>query len=319
MPTLKRTASVSTTMSMLTERKTKYQKALGILNVYTMLWSLAMMAIGTYLIKSFHMDKIYVESDEGHLNDLWSYRQLPWLLVCIGITTLVVTTIGFLFLGLEAKPPLFVYSCLLGLLIVTKVYFLYVTLNANNKIAIDNQRHIQNALENDGMTLYLGNKSMFRDNWNTIQHDFRCCGFESGYLGGEDYMRLGESDLKRFKIVSDNRCVPDSCCIKDAKDAGGVLCQKRDRQNCGMDLKENVRNEQKMEQVNIRPCPHVIQEMYERFLPTLFTIIGIIAAQAILVEIITIALALASVAHITRRAKRYQEVNNMNTKLTEIQ
>ena len=39
----------------------------------------------------------------------------------------------------------------------------------------------------------------------------------------------------------------------------------------------------------------------------------------ILVEIITIALASAFVAQITRRAKRYQVANNMETKLTEIQ
>ena len=39
------------------------------------------MAIGAVLIKILHMDKIYVDSDEGHLKDLWSYGQLPWLLV----------------------------------------------------------------------------------------------------------------------------------------------------------------------------------------------------------------------------------------------
>ena len=64
-----------------------------------------------------------------------------------------------------------------------------------------------------------------------------------------------------------------------------------------------------MEQLNIRPCPHVIQEMYENLVPNLFVFIGILGGLNILVEVITITLASAFVAQITRRTKRYEMAN----------
>jgi len=312
MPPLRKTASVSTNLSMFTARKGKYQKVLGIANVYFMISSLTMLILGALLIKGLHMDKIYVPSDEGILDSLSSYGKLPWLLVGIGIATFVLATLGFLFLELESKPPLIVYSFLLGLLVITQFYFVYVTIDANNRISIGSQRLIQNELEK-GMKLYLKvNDSTFRDNWNTIQHDFRCCGFRR--QGGDDYRILSQSNLENFIIVADNFCVPESCCIKDQQESGGLLCQKRElgkgpRQNCGKTANPNELNEWKMEQLNIRACPHVIQEMYENLVPNLFIFIGILGGLNILVEVITITLASAFVAQITRRTKRYEMAN----------
>jgi hypothetical protein len=314
MPALRKTASMSTTLSIFTTKKGKYQKVIGIVNVYFMISSLTMLIMGALLIGGLHMDKIYVPSDEGILDSLWSYGTLPWLLVGIGIATFVVATLGFLFLELESKPPLIVYSCLLGLLVISQFYFVYVTIDANNKIAIDSQKLIQNDLEK-AMKLYLKvNDSTFRDNWNTIQRDFRCCGFLR--QGGDDYRTLSQSDLHDFTIVADNRCVPESCCINDEQDSGGVLCQRRElgkgpRQNCGSTAPPNQLNEWKMKQLNVRPCPHVIQEMYGNLVPKLFVLIGILGGLNILVEVITITLALSFVAQITRRAKRYEIANDM--------
>jgi hypothetical protein len=291
---------------MFSTRRGKYQKALGIMNVYIMLSSLTMLIMGAGLMRGLHMDKIYVPSEEGTLDSLSSYGKLPYVLLGVGMATFVLATLGFLFLELEKKLPLIVYACLLGLLVFSQFFLVYVTIDANNKIAISSQRLIQNELEN-GMKLYLKvDDSRFRDNWNTIQHDFRCCGFRSGYTGGEDYLTLTSNALKNFTIVADERCVPESCCIQDEKDSGGVLCQKRDRQDCGKTSSKTQKDTWKMKQVNIRPCPHVIQEMYDNILPNLFVFIGILGGLNILVEVITIALASAFVAQIARRAKQYE-------------
>ena len=278
-----------------------------------MISSLTMLIMGALLIRGLHMDKIYVPSEEGTLDNLWSYGKLPWVLVGVGMATFVLATLGFLFLELESKPPLIVYACLLGMLVLSQFYMIYVTIDANNRIANSGQSLIQNDLEK-GMKLYLKvNDSRFRDNWNTIQHDFRCCGFRSTYLGGDDYLTLSTSELRNFTQVADNRCVPESCCLKDKLD-NGILCQEREPRgtDCGrQEHNENEKNKWKMEQVNIRACPDVIQEMYDNLLPNLFVFIGVLGGLNILVEITTIALASAFVAQITRRAKQYNMGNDM--------
>ena len=123
-------------------------------------------------------------------------------------------------------------------------------------------------------------------------------------------MSLHGDFLESFKIVGKNLCVPASCCIKE-KLGNSVLCQERGPDECGEREMEPKRNEWKMDQVNIRTCPAVIQEMYDRLVPGLLTFIGILAGFNIIVEIVTIALASAFVAQITRRAKRYEMGNGM--------
>ena len=164
------------------------------------------------------------------------------------------------------------------------------------------------------MSLYLSNSSEFRENWNTIQSDFRCCGFDSGNWGGQDYLSLGGSNLKKFMMVSDNYCVPESCCIEDEK-SNGLLCQKRNREDCGSGDQETKRVEMKIKQINIRACPHVIQEIYENEIPQLFVFIAINGGLTIIAEVITIALASAFVTKLARRAKRYDARCNMDTNL----
>ena len=131
-------------------------------------------------------------------------------------------------------------------------------------------------------------------------------------------MSLHGDFLESFKIVGKNLCVPASCCIKE-KLGNSVLCQERGPDECGekdrngnkINNNEPKRNEWKMDQVNIRTCPAVIQELYDRLVPGLLTFVGILAGFNIIVEIVTIALASAFVAQITRRAKRYEMGDGM--------
>ena len=126
-------ASVFTTVSMYGVRKGKYQRALGIVNVFIMVSSLVMTILGFLFMKVYHMDKIYAPSNEkdhegrtklNGLEDLANFGILPWLLVSIGFATFILATLGFLFSAIESKPPLMVYSIMLGLLVLFQFYFI---------------------------------------------------------------------------------------------------------------------------------------------------------------------------------------------------
>ena len=315
MPLLKRShssVSVNTTVSVFTRRGGKYQKALGITNVYIMLSSFIMIVLGIVFMKVYHMDKIYVYGENSKLNEHWSYGQLPMLLIGIGSATFVIATLGFLFLTMRSKPPLMMYSILLGLLVFCQFYFIFVTFDANSKISNKDGVEIKNNLETGGLKLYLNNPD-FRHNWDTIQSELRCCGFLQKFA--EDWTNLGGQDMKTFMNISENRCYPESCCIPDAINDRYCVEQKIDREitnedvnehktRCTKSEQETKRLKRKIEVLNIRRCPEVIQERYVNYLPNLFFFLEIHGGLTILVEVISIALASAFVAQITRREKR---------------
>ena len=317
MPLLKRShssVSVNTTASIFTRRGGKYQKALGITNVYIMLSSFIMIVLGIVFMKVYHMDKIYVYGENSNLNEHWSYGQLPMLLIGIGSATFVIATLGFLFLTMESKPPLMMYSILLGLLVFCQFYFIFVTFDANSKISNKDGVEIKNNLENEGLELYLNNPD-FRQNWDTIQSELRCCGFQQEFA--EDWTILNGQRLKTFMNISENRCYPESCCITDSITDRYCREKKIEREITNDDVNEHEARcksdqetkelKQKMRVLNIRRCPEVIQERYVVYLPNLFFFLEIHGGLTILVEVISIALASAFVAQLTRRQKR----NNM--------
>ena len=315
MPLLKRSqssASINTTASVFTRRGNKYQKALGITNVYIMLSSFIMIVLGIVFMNVYHMDKIYVYGENSRLNDLWSYGQLPMLLIGIGIGTFVLATLGFLFLTMESKPPLMVYSILLGMLVFAQFYFIFVTFDANSKISNEDRVEIKNNLETEGLELYLKDAS-FRKNWDTVQLDLRCCGFQQEYA--EDWTSLNGDRMRNFMNISGNRCFPESCCIRSERSTDQLCREARNEDlnshttRCRAGQTEPKALKSKMRALNIRRCPEVIQEKYIEYLPNLFFFLEIHGGLTILVEVISIALSSAFVAQITRRAKRY----NMGT------
>ena len=206
---------------------------------------------------------------------------------------------------MESKPPLMTYSVVLGLMVLFQFYFIYVTFNANALLSQD-QATIKDKLSIriEGINLYLNDEN-FRGNWNTIQENLRCCGFTQDL--GEDWTNLHGDRLEKFLAVTENRCYPESCCIRNALNSEQCKAKSsigsheaRCKKSIGSKLETN-----EIKRINVRTCPEVLQEMYTESLPNLFTFIEIHGGLTILIEVIAIALSSAFVAQITRRSKRY--------------
>ena len=318
MPPLKRSqssASVFTTVSMYGVRKGKYQRALGIVNVFIMVSSLVMTILGFLFMKVYHMDKIYAPSNEkdregrtkpNGLEDLENFGMLPWLLISIGFATFVLATLGFLFSAIESKPPLMVYSILLGLLVLFQFYFIYVTFNANAFIDKSRQENaIEDRFQRQGTELYL-NDETFRSRWNIIQHNLRCCGFTK--ILGEEWRHLGLDGYKKLSNATGNRCFPESCCVSPEDFSG--LCKKQPKHQqinaeiCKKSSTVKDLEQKEVKQLNVHGCAQVLEEMYKKTLPNVFFFIEINGGLTILIEVVAIALSSAFVAQITRRSKR---------------
>ena len=316
MPLLKRStssASVLTTASVYTARRGKYQKALGIVNVVIMVSSLIMALLGFIFARVYMMDKIYTSGGKSELaptnglEELWSYGWLPWLLIGIGLGTFILSSLGFLFSGMESKPPLFVYSFLMALLVLFQLFVIYVTFNASSKISTQEDQ-IKSLLTRAGNTRLYFKDETFRGNWNKIQRNLRCCGFEDF----KDWENLQVEQLN----ITEGRCYPESCCVE--AQANSEQCKPRCGSNQGSQCEEENRNHiancrlssindylQLMKIINVRGCATVLEELYSNTLPNIFFFIEINGALTILVEVIAIALSSAFVAQITRRSKRY--------------
>lgn len=89
-------------------RTGKYQKWLGIINVFILLSSLFLIFYGAILKLYYHMDTLDFVSVY--------FQLLPILLVAIGILTFILSAVGFVSTGFESRATFIAYAVLMTFL-----------------------------------------------------------------------------------------------------------------------------------------------------------------------------------------------------------
>ena len=119
--------------------------------------------------------------------------------------------------------------------------------------------------------------------WDTMQRDFQCCGAYSFRIGYQDWD-------KHITQTSGRRGVPDSCCLEE-----NVGCGEND-----LDI---FRDEHPYEKIHIHGCLAVMKERLSRdVVPLLLIYIGCCVLLC-LITIISLVLAAAYVASISRQQR----------------
>jgi hypothetical protein len=264
-----RSGSQKSTLSIVQSRVTKYQKFLNLSNVFLLITSTILIFTAIVLMKFYHVTKL----------DFWHalFAIVPPYIIVLGFYTFGVCFFGFAISGSERRALLAVYAVLLAIAFVAQIGSIFMSLELRSVIE---QEKVTAANVNDDLMLY-GVDHSITAKWDELQRYYHCCGANNFLTGYNDY---------RSTPIGRNFSVPDSCCHQQTTDCGyGIFKQSED---------------QIINKIFVNGCLTLLQYQLETdVVPMMvgYAVVGVILA---LVELITVVLASAYVAQITRRERR---------------
>ena len=263
-----RSGSQKSTLSMVQQRVTKYQKFLNLSNVFLLITSTILIFTAIVLMKFYHVTKL----------DFWSplFAIVPPYIITLGFYTFAVCFFGFAISGSEKRVLLATYAILLTICFIAQIGSIFVSLELRSVIE---QEKVTAASVNEDLALY-GIDSSITAKWDELQRYYHCCGANNFLTGYNDY---------RSTPIGQTFSVPDSCCHVQSTGCGYRIFKESE--------------DQIMNRIFVNGCLTLLQYQLETdVVPMMvgYAVIGVILA---LVELITVVLASAYVAQITRRER----------------
>ena len=173
---MNREGSGSTTFTEIITKNTMYQSALFALNLLLMVATVVMVFTGYTLLTTYHFDKIYYP--DSKLEAFWPMNALPWTLIGIGVSTLIVAILGFVVFSLQIRPLITIYAVLLAPLVLGKFGLIHITFKTET--ALREESSYLDIVENQNAAMQLYHeKDDFRQSWDLLQTHLRCCGGEN--------------------------------------------------------------------------------------------------------------------------------------------
>jgi len=246
-------------------RSSKYQKYINVFNVLLMLVSTALIFVAGLLIRYYHLPKLGFWS--------WYFLATPWCMLALGLYTFVVSVYGFLISSRENRCLISLVAVLLTLAFAGQMFSLFTALQLRYVVSAETLP-VGAATEN--MKLY-NTDSTVRHNWDAMQRDLRCCGAKNFDTGFTDWRN----------ILQDN--VPDSCCHHEEYQCG---VDKQRRNKVWTDL-----------QIWRDGCLEILQIKIRTEVLVVLVVYMMVGVAMAVLELVTVAVACAYVAQITRRIR----------------
>lgn len=309
---MKRSASITTTNTVLQVRIDKYQKALIINNVVILLLSLLGLFMGLIWIIFYHMDKLTFVDTQFHT--------FGWMVVGVSVASLVICFVGFIASAGELKIPLYIYAVLLSITAISWIATLFLAFTLMPR---DDQKLSQRATPSklNDFKIEMANSNDIFEAINIIESDFNCCGLKDdleGYRWYENFrphpdlkndlvgelkdwnLKNGQNILDKWEEGSKITGVPRSCCL---------LPLKAQEKDCGKSQKNALYIEDNIKYkkfpVAMVGCLAVIDEKYLNEVKPLMFIFCFGATVMMLLQVATVALAFAHAVVINKRSNRY--------------
>merc|ERR1712013_859230 len=245
-----------------------YTPALCVLNLVLLVSSTACLYLGSILVN------IYL---------------VPYLILGIGGLLLLVSIFGIVAALSNSRPALVVYAALLGIVFVLELASIFTSMELRNGMQLPRFFQMRNKAVYDEMSLYWVDEDI-KFKWDTLQRDFQCCGaFEkSGY--NDWNQRISSNHLSTSNRLSSNQNqIPDSCRIDE-------------HEGCAKSVV--ITDQTLFDQIYMHGCISIMRIRLTRdILPVLlaYIISGVVLA---LITIVTLVVAAAYVAAITRNEKQ---------------
>lgn len=254
-----------------TARSSKYQKFLNLSNVFMLITSTTLIFLAVVLIKFYHITKL----------DFWSpwFYWNPTVMVCLGLYTFAVSVYSFLISNHENRCFISMTAIFFSLAFLVQLFSVFMAMEL--RYIINNNVIPPGNINNEMRHYGLPDQMAITAKWDEMQTELRCCGGEQFETGWMDWK------ISTRGLPVDN--VPDSCCQEYEKGCGAGVLRKQSashllgiyQDGCLAILKIKLKNE-------------VVPLMI------VYTCVGVLLAM---VELVTVALACAYVAQISRRKK----------------
>jgi hypothetical protein len=253
-------------------RSTKYQRFLNLSQVFLLITSIILIFAAAILIKFYHITKL----------NFWStwFYVTPVLMVSLGVYTFTVSVYGFLISNQEHRGLISLMAVFMGIAFLAQIFSIFTAMEIRNFIerGIWDQGKVRDSMEFYGEE----NHEDITEMWDEMQTELRCC--------GGDRFDLGYRDWRSSNIGLHNKSVPDSCCHKPHKDCGEGLAVGREEQVSLGIYKDG--------------CIAILKQKLKTDVEPMMIVYSCVGVLLAIVELITVVLACAYVAQISRRRRR---------------
>lgn len=260
-----------------------YVPALCVLNLVLLISSTACLYLGSIMVNIYLLPYLHLISS--------NFNTVPYLILAIGGLLLLVSVCGIIAAGLKSRAALICYAILLGLAFGLQLASIFTAMELRNQMQLPRLFETMNNDVYEEMKLYwVDDHTKFK--WDTLQRDYQCCGAYNLMNGFQDWQRAkGMNNNWSTNTVSKTfgDRLPDSCCIEEEK-------------GCAKNI--DFADQMLYEKINLHGCFAILRNRYTRDIsPVLmaYIISGVVLA---LITIVTIVLAAAFVAAITRSEKQ---------------
>jgi len=260
-----------------------YVPALCILNLFLLVSSTACLYLGSIMINIYLLP--YLDLMNAH------FATVPYLILAIGGLLLLVSIFGIAAAAAKSRVLLLIYSIVLGLAFVLQLASIFTSMELRNELQLKLMfvKRPPEVLEE--MQNYWTDPDV-KFKWDTLQRDFQCCGAWNLRTGYQDWQTvLNKYDRNDYQQGTK---LPDSCCVEESK-------------GCGQFEEDFTRDQLAFERINVHGCFFIMKERLHRdIVPVLLNYI-ICAVVLALLTILTVVLAAAYVAAITRKANQEKD------------
>lgn len=252
-------------------RSTKYQKFLNLSNVFMLITSTTLIFMSVVLMRFYHITKL----------DFWStwFYWTPILMLILGLYTFATSVYGFLISNHENRCFISMTALFLSIAFLGQLFSVFTAMELRNTIERDvvgTELHREIGMYGDP------EHQAITDNWDEMQSELRCC-------GGEDFEKGYKDWTNTFNTGLGQNDVPDSCCHIPEKGCGKDKLTRSSQTNLG---------------IYRAGCVAILKvKLNAEVVPLMlvYTCVGVLLA---IVELVTVALACAYVAQISRRKRR---------------
>jgi len=262
-----------------------YVPALCVLNLVLLISSTACLYLGSIMVNIYLLPYLHLISS--------NFNTVPYLILAIGGLLLLVSVCGIIAAGLKSRAALICYAILLGLAFGLQLASIFTAMELRNQMQLPRLFETMNTDVYEEMKLYWVNDDV-KFKWDTLQRDYQCCGAYNLMNGFQDWQRAGGMNSNSWgtntnTLSKNGDRLPDSCCIEEEK-------------GCAKNI--DFADQMLYEKINLHGCFAILRNRYTRDIsPVLmaYIISGVVLA---LITIVTIVLAAAFVAAITRSEKQ---------------
>ena len=261
------TENVKSNLKSAKNKAAQFERYITLATWILILFSVVSTFYGFLLVHWYFMPNLYFWDTTFYI--------APYTMLGMGLYTLLVAIFGMTMKSYDKRRWFVIYAFLLSIAFAGQLVSVYFIWQIRTLVSLGS---VGGSNVIDSLSLYHRDSSV-ASSWDKMQSRLMCCGGNNWHTGYTDY--------RGTPYGQNGDSVPDSCCITP-------------NENCGKGVLKQA-SQVIQDKIFVHGCIEVITRWLENEVVGLIPIYAAVSLGVALIEIITVALASAYVAQITRR------------------